>query len=137
MALPFHLIPGYIDQLVLSPSSPIVKHVPPLPVIIYSIKNILYPTLATRRIPELLDLLATAEFYRGRTLDQARAALTWNDYYSTVPPTVLLSNEETEFIHSLELQMADLRPIYIMILTKCCHLVSPPFIAVHPNSFLC
>ena len=93
--------------------------------------------MATRRIPELLDLLATAEFYRGRTLDQARAALTWNDYYSTNPPSVLLTNEETEFIHHLESQMADLRPIYIMILTKCCHLVSTPSIAARPTSSLC
>lgn len=115
---------GYIEQVVLSPKSPIVKYVPTLPVIIYSIKNILHPTLATRSssFSELLDLLATVEFYRGRTLDHARDALTWNDYYTTNPPSILLTDEETAFLKKLESDMADLRPIYITILTMCCHL---------------
>jgi hypothetical protein len=129
---PYFLV-DYIEQVVLSPKSPIVKHVPSLPVIIYSVKNILYPTLATRRISELLDLLATAEFYRGHTLDQARDALTWNDYYTTNFPRVLLTNEETTFLQKLESEMADLRPIYIAILTMCCHLVSNPPLRIYPT----
>lgn len=115
---------GYIEQVVLSPKSPIVKHVPTLPVIVYSIQNILRPRLATRRIPELLDLLATVEFYRGRTLDQARDALTWNDYYTVNPPTVLLTDQETASLKHIESEMAALRLIYVTILTTCCHLVS-------------
>lgn len=122
----------------LSPKS--LKHVPTLPVIIYSIKNILYPTLATRRIPELLDLLATAEFYRGRTLDCARHALVWDKHYTKTqnPESFPLSDEEKSFLNGLEDEMAELRPIYMRILTMCCHLVSIPSIVMsYPTSSAC
>ena len=126
--IPLSFLQDYIEQVVLSPKSPIVKHVPSLPVIIYSIKNILYPNLVPRRIPDLLDLLATAEFYRGRTLDQARAATDWNAYYHTIPneKSILLTTEDKLFLQSLESQKDALRGMYITILTRCCHLVSTP-----------
>ncbi|GLB37390.1 hypothetical protein LshimejAT787_0404410 [Lyophyllum shimeji] len=126
----------YIEREVLSPKSPIIKHVPPLEVIVYSMRNILLPDLATRRIPELLDLLATVEFYRKRTLDYAQKALVWNDYYKTEGTAVTLSHDEEEFLRKLESQESDLRKVYITILTTCCELdmyllwtATPPSIA--------
>lgn len=97
--------------------------------------------MATRRISELLDLLATAEFYRGRTLDRARYAIEWNTYYTTNPTTTPLINAKLEFLQNLESEMADLRLVYITILTMSCHLVSIPFfsyfIQLHPVVRIC
>ncbi|KAF5386846.1 hypothetical protein D9615_001988 [Tricholomella constricta] len=118
----------YIEREVLSPKSPIIKQVPPLELIVYSIQNILLPKLATRRIPDLLDLLATVEFYRKRTMDHARDAIVWNDYYKNEKTIITLTAEEEGFLKNLEKQEKSLREMYIVILTDMYLLwtASPP-----------
>ncbi|KAF8070433.1 hypothetical protein FPV67DRAFT_1019856 [Lyophyllum atratum] len=112
----------YLEREVLSPKSRIIKQVPTLDFIVYSIHKIIYPKLATRRIPDLLDLLATVEFYRKRTLDLAQEALVWNEYYKTEKTVVTLPAGEEELLNELEEKQDSMRIMYTMILTTCCQL---------------
>ncbi|KAG6831757.1 hypothetical protein H0H92_007909 [Tricholoma furcatifolium] len=112
----------YIEREVLSPKSPIIKQVPPLEVVVYAINNIFYPNFVTRRIPDLLDLLATVEFYRKRTLDYAHHATIWNEYYKVDKSVRTISHDEEEFLTLLESQKDTMRTMYIELISTGCRL---------------
>ncbi|KAG5335752.1 hypothetical protein C0989_000464 [Termitomyces sp. Mn162] len=114
----------YIEREILSPKSSIIKQVPPLQVVIYAINNILYPTLVTRRIPQLLDLLATVEFYRKRTLASSLEATIWNEYYEVQNENTVyrLSEEDGTYLKRLESDSISMRTMYITLVSECCQL---------------
>ncbi|RDB25314.1 hypothetical protein Hypma_007937 [Hypsizygus marmoreus] len=116
-----------IKEEILSPKSPFIKRVPPIEFVIYAIKNIVAAPLSSSRIPDLLHLLTIAEFYRGRTLDYARNASTWNGYYTkdneqNENALVCLSATEAAFLKKLENKNTAFRKVYIAILCTCCQL---------------
>ncbi|KAF9460769.1 hypothetical protein BDZ94DRAFT_886431 [Collybia nuda] len=116
---------SFIEEKVLSPKSELVNEVPPLWLVIYTIDSILRPTLAQDQIPDLLDLLATAEFYRGRSLDKARDAVTWSDYYQRPERRKegrpLTSSQRIELL-SLEENKHLWRKVYLTLVRRFCHL---------------
>ncbi|KAG6879648.1 hypothetical protein C0992_000090 [Termitomyces sp. T32_za158] len=116
----------YIEREVLSPKSPVIKQVPPLEVVTYAINNILHPTFITRRLPHLLDLLATVEFYRKRTLASSHEATIWNEYYEVQDENTFyrLSKEDEAYLKGLEFDNNSMRTIYITLIAECCRLVS-------------
>ncbi|KAG5645435.1 hypothetical protein DXG03_006259 [Asterophora parasitica] len=113
-----------IERDVLSPKSPIIKQVPPLDLIVYTLNQLVRPTLETRRIPDILDLLATVEFYRKTTSDHVSDALVWNDYYAKDKTVQTISKEEQQILEAYgnDEHQNTLRTIYIQILTISCDL---------------
>lgn len=132
----------YINQTILAPQSTILNIVPPVDVLAYAAKNILFPTLAQDLMPQLLDVIATVEFYRQRTLAQAKNALEWKGYYKNEgdpkadPKADALSSNEEAFLKQLNVSGESWRTVYVTILCKCCHfdlyhlwIVNPPSMA--------
>ncbi|KAF8639520.1 hypothetical protein AX17_001425 [Amanita inopinata Kibby_2008] len=113
----------YIEKTILAPQSTILNIVPPIDVLIYAAKNILFPSLAHDLMPQLLDVIATVEFYRHRTLAQADNALVWNQYYKTEDSTgsITLTDDEETFLKRLGESSQSWREVYMTILCKCCH----------------
>ncbi|KAG6911173.1 hypothetical protein DXG01_003913 [Tephrocybe rancida] len=109
---------GYIEREVLSPKSPLIKQVPTLEVVVYAIESIFTPTFVTRRIPDLLDLLATVEFYRKRTLDYAHQATVWNEYYKIDSTCLPLRSETEALLQNLEHHRDTMRQIYIQLISE-------------------
>ncbi|KAG6899425.1 hypothetical protein C0993_010392 [Termitomyces sp. T159_Od127] len=130
------IYPGYIEREVLSPKSPIIKQVPPLEVVLYAINNILYPTFITRRLPHLLDLLATVEFYRKRTLASSHEATIWSEYYEVQDEKAVyrLSKEDEAYLKELELDNISMRNIYITLISECCQLDMHLLLVAKPPS---
>ncbi|KAG6872947.1 hypothetical protein C0995_004831 [Termitomyces sp. Mi166 len=114
----------FIEREILSPKSPVIKQVPPLEVVIFAINNILCPSFVTQRIPHLLDLLATVEFYRKRTLASSHEATIWNDYYEVQNETTVyrLSEEDEAYLKGLESDNNSMRIMYITLISECCRL---------------
>lgn len=75
----------------------------------------------------MLDLFATAEFYREYTLSEARNALVWNAYYMKDATTISLAAEEEAFLQELEEKDASWRKMYMEIICQCCRMVSTRF----------
>jgi hypothetical protein len=117
----------YIEQAILSPKATMMTAVPSLKITIYAIRNIMYPKLAKGQIPDLLDLLATVEFYRARTLDKSQDALVWNDYYNGKgkgEEARTLTVMETGELLSLGDKKHLWRQVYVDIVGQLCKIVS-------------
>uniref|UniRef100_A0A0W0EX58 Uncharacterized protein n=1 Tax=Moniliophthora roreri TaxID=221103 RepID=A0A0W0EX58_MONRR len=74
---------------------------PPLELISYAIRDMMYPTfISPSRAPDLLDLIATAESYRMRAVEKADTAREFNNYYSTRRATEIdiLTAEELDVV---------------------------------------
>ncbi|KAF8629397.1 hypothetical protein AX15_003452 [Amanita polypyramis BW_CC] len=113
----------YIEQTILPPESTILGAVPPVDVLAYAAKNILFPVLAQDLIPELLDVIATVEFYRQRTLTQAKNALEMKSHYKDEDEAkaIFLNSDEEAFLEHLNVLDDSWRKVYITILRECCH----------------
>lgn len=101
--------------------------------ILHCIKISIYPTLKIHAIPDLLDLLASIEWYRHRALSAARSALVWNTYYRNDPAVPTLSDEEESVLRAIENKNKSWRMVYITTLCCLCKLVSLAivFVAFH------
>lgn len=123
--------------MVLSPKAELVNEVPPLWLVIYAIENILHPRLVKEQIPDLLDLLATVEFYRGRTLDKARDAVVWSKYYEREgreEGQPLTASQRNKLL-SLEDKKHLWRRVYLSLVKKYLYVVSNDILFFHtPNS---
>jgi len=99
---------------------------PPLDVLCYAIKNIMYPDFLLCQIPDLLDLLAVVELYRQEASTQARAALVFNDFYQNDDTVVSLTRKEKERIERIgdEAICVEQRRLYTLIWVHLCKLVS-------------
>ncbi|KAG6857718.1 hypothetical protein H0H87_004134 [Tephrocybe sp. NHM501043] len=126
----------FIKLKVLSPKSPFIKQVPPLLDVVKTIYTLFEPKLDTRHISDLLDLLATVEFYRKRTLDHANLATIWNNHYNEDSNTdcLPLDYETAEFLQQLVSQAGAMRDIYITLILTCCSLYFPTLNANYAES---
>ncbi|TFK75465.1 hypothetical protein BDN72DRAFT_832343 [Pluteus cervinus] len=109
----------FVNETVLSPDSPLTKHVPSLDIIVYGIKRHLYPEPILDGIPDLLDLLATAEWYRQKTLSAAQNALVWNTYYKNKPKFTLTADDQ-KVLNEFEAKKESWRKMYLTILLSLC-----------------
>ena len=95
-------------------------------VLVYSAKNILFPSLAEDLIPQLLDIVATVESYRQRTLAQAKDVL--ERQLQDKPEdgeTVAFNPDEEAFLKRFNTPDDSWRKVYMTILCNCCHFASP------------
>lgn len=113
---------AYIEQhFVASAKGP-----PPLDVIVYAARNILFPTLNNDQIPDLLDLLSTVETYRKHIVLKADDALAFHAYWKNenVDESVLLTAEEHRFIGSIVADSMIMRDSYKSVISALCQMVS-------------
>jgi hypothetical protein len=121
----FSLVSAYIQDHALANTPK--RTIPPVDVIIYAARNILYPSFLYSDIPELLDLLSIVEFYRLRVIEVARNASLWNNYYKTSKETDrdILTREEEKILKRLtkESRIQAQRYVYRTLISQCCQLV--------------
>ncbi|KAF8891736.1 hypothetical protein BD779DRAFT_1670706 [Infundibulicybe gibba] len=112
----------FIDQTIALPNSPLAGYTPTLQTVIYAVKNILFPHLARHRIPDLLNLLTTVEFYRKNALAQAEYAIAWQEYYENDPDVVLLTPKEELAFRTMKQHDLAYREMYIRSISWSCAL---------------
>ncbi|KAK2464286.1 hypothetical protein APHAL10511_003743 [Amanita phalloides] len=114
----------YISETILASQSTILNIEPPVEVLVYVAKKILFPNLAQNMIPQLLDVVANVEFYRQRMQVQAKTALKGKNSHMNEDnsKTISLSNDDEVFLEKLEVSSDSWRQVYMTILCKCCHL---------------
>ncbi|ESK93688.1 hypothetical protein Moror_1505 [Moniliophthora roreri MCA 2997] len=108
---------------------------PPLELISYAIRDMMYPTfISPSRAPDLLDLIATAESYRMRAVEKADTAREFNNYYSTRRATeidiltaeeldvVLLTEEEQIILDKVIANAPETRQKYVDLVLGYCQL---------------
>ncbi|CAA7261649.1 unnamed protein product [Cyclocybe aegerita] len=100
------------------------SRIPPLDIILYAIKGILYPTPIYEQIPGLIRLLTMAEFHRLRAINIASNALSIQSYYQDNPdPSVMLLSDETEGYFKAFVDTgssAEWRAMFMKLLSICC-----------------
>jgi len=119
------LIYSYIEDHVLS-DPPSKRTVPPLDVIIYAVRNILYPTFLHSDIPALLSLFSIVEQYRLRAVELARNASVWSNYYKASKEDLKdgLTRDEEKVLNRLmkESRIQAQRHVYRTLILQCCQL---------------
>ena len=98
---------------------------PPLPLMIYAIRNILEPTLVLSLIPELLKLLVHLEVLRTHTVSLANELL--QPTGDTDPSGQSLDTDDREALVALTKpsRVSSQRTIFRKIIHACCLLVHP------------
>ncbi len=100
-------------------------------VLVYAAKNILFPSLAEDLIPQLLDIIAAIEFYRQRALARAKKALQKQTHSKSEDKNASFNSDEEAFLKQLDIPDDSWRKVYMTILCKCCHFVSPLLLAIY------
>jgi len=110
--------------------------VPPLQMITYETRKIIYPDLLYNHIPTLLELLYNVELYRLYTVRKAKEAISFDNYYKLEQyDGPGLTKEEIETLEDFQAHGEGARGLYIDILKQFCTLVSlrNPYIAYFDN----
>ncbi|KAF8348366.1 hypothetical protein F5887DRAFT_644155 [Amanita rubescens] len=107
----------FITETILAPQSTISNSTPPVDVLVYAAKNILFPSLAEDLIPQLLDIIAAIEFYRQRALTRAKKAIQRSRSEDKNAP---FNSDEEAFLKQLDTPKDSWRKVYMTILCKCC-----------------
>ncbi|KAI1787823.1 hypothetical protein LXA43DRAFT_1064075 [Ganoderma leucocontextum] len=97
---------------------------PPLPVLLYAIRNILQPSLLLDQIPELLALVVHLEIFRTNTIENIHRLLQRDKSFprNNSPSVRLLSHQHRALLHSLASpkQLSATRTIYRKIIHGSC-----------------
>ncbi|KAF9476350.1 hypothetical protein BDN70DRAFT_882512 [Pholiota conissans] len=94
---------------------------PPLNLVVYAIKNIIFPSFLPELMSEFLHLLTMVEFYRQKMTERASELLVWDLYCrSEGDPSVCLTPEERKFCEKLDQHQESLRKIYLNVVSECC-----------------
>ncbi|KAF9501791.1 hypothetical protein BDN71DRAFT_1438486 [Pleurotus eryngii] len=110
----------YIEQhFVASAKGP-----PPLDVLIYASRNILFPTLNIDQMSDLLDLLSTVETHRRHIVLKADDALAFHAHWKNenVEESVLLTAEEYHFVGSIVVENSAMRDSYKSVISALCQM---------------
>ncbi|KAJ7646043.1 hypothetical protein DFH06DRAFT_581974 [Mycena polygramma] len=118
---------AYIEtNLVTNPNSLFKRHVPPLDIVLFAIRNLLTLPDAPRLrdIPDLLDFATTIEFYRTLALKKVQEALTIHRYYQANPDDghLPLTDEEVRCLRAHKANDTNLRDIYIEMVLQYCQI---------------
>ncbi|KAM5531104.1 hypothetical protein V8D89_015218 [Ganoderma adspersum] len=107
---------------------------PPLPVLLYAIRNILEPSFLLVQIQDLLDLIVHLEIFRINTVEKVQHILRRDQSFrpNNSPSVRLLSDQHRSILHSFTStsQLTAARIIYRKIIHGCC-LLSAHFIPKH------
>lgn len=92
--------------------------IPPLDLLTYAIRGILFPTfLGPSRIPDVLDLLSNVEYYRCVCKEKAGNAAVLDEFFGFRDrKAVLLSKEERKCLADIEAQSSLLRSRFLTLL---------------------
>ncbi|KAK7473038.1 hypothetical protein VKT23_001142 [Stygiomarasmius scandens] len=97
--------------------------VPPLQMITYETRKIIYPDLLYNHIPTLLELLYNVELYRLYTVRKAEEAISFDNYYKLEQyDGPGLTKEEIETLEDFQAHGEAARELYIDILKRFCTL---------------
>lgn len=98
---------------------------PPLEILLYAIKSILYPTFLYEQIDAFLRLLTMIEFHRIRATTKATSAHAWQLYFKSNPnpDVILLSEPVEEAFKEHKDQDADWRAVFMKIVSTCITIV--------------
>ncbi|KAG7090995.1 hypothetical protein E1B28_010062 [Marasmius oreades] len=94
------------------------NRIPPLELLTYAIRNILFPSfLGPRRIPDILDLLLNVEHYRCVCKQKVETAAVLDEFYALRDRrAILLSKEERRCLAAIEAQAPSLRSRFLTLL---------------------
>ncbi|KAF9268723.1 hypothetical protein L218DRAFT_954171 [Marasmius fiardii PR-910] len=92
--------------------------IPPLELLTYAIRDILFPSfLGPCRIPDVLDLLSNVEHYRCVCKEKAGKAVVYDEFYSfSDRKAILLSKEERSSLDDIGEQASPLRARFLNLL---------------------
>ncbi|PIL30987.1 hypothetical protein GSI_05680 [Ganoderma sinense ZZ0214-1] len=97
---------------------------PPLPLLLYAIRNILEPSFLLLQTPELLDLIVHLEIFRLNAADKVQHILRRDQSFrrNNSPPVRLLSDQDRSILRSFisTSQLTATRIIYRKIIHGCC-----------------
>ena len=128
--LPFN--PAILDSALAHHEGQLRERIPPLEIVIYTLKRILYlPGL--QLVSELLHLVSMVEYHRTEVTRKASEALIFNTYYKQKPNPQyqLLDGKVEEYYTHLTNTQGALRKIFMEIVVECCITVSPAMSSYH------
>ncbi|KIM45197.1 hypothetical protein M413DRAFT_441878 [Hebeloma cylindrosporum] len=112
---------GILDNALLHHEGQLRDRIPPLDLVIYTLKTILYLP-SPQFLSELLHLVSIVEYYRTEVTQKASKALVFNTYYKENPdqPYQLLDEKTEEYYTHLTNTQDSLRKIFMEIVVECC-----------------
>lgn len=118
--------PAILDSALLHHGGQLRDRIPPLDIVVYTLKSILYPP-SPKLVSELLHLVSIVEHYRIEVTRKASEALVFNTYYKNNPDpqSQLLDRKVEEYYTHLTDTQDTLRKIFMEIVVECCITVSP------------
>ncbi|KAF8973167.1 hypothetical protein BDZ97DRAFT_1912740 [Flammula alnicola] len=94
---------------------------PPLDVVVYALKSILFPSFLPELMSEFIHLFTMVEFYRLHATEKASTLLTWHTFYADdATPKVHLTKDEEEYCSNLVETQEEIRNMFIDIIAECC-----------------
>ncbi|PCH36694.1 hypothetical protein WOLCODRAFT_82666 [Wolfiporia cocos MD-104 SS10] len=107
-------------QVIESVGSP-KSHCPPLPLLKYTIFNILTPTFLLDQIPDLLTLLGHVNLMRKHAISKTSTMLLWNDYYRQNPSATIrtLEDDDERRLRQFVSQSNKMQQLYTTIVNTC------------------
>jgi hypothetical protein len=126
MVHPLTFNPAILDSALLHHAGQLRDRIPPLDVVVFALKIILYRP-GPKLISELLHLVSIVEYYRTEVTKKASRALVFNTYYkeNPDPQNQLLDGKVEECYTHLADTQDTLRKIFMEIVVECCVMVSP------------
>lgn len=114
------------DKTLSSTEEQLEDRAPPLDIVIYALKSIIYPKFLPHLMSDFLRLFSMVEFYRIRVNKKVDDALVWNTYYKEhptpgVPP--LKEDDEAFFQHIVD-NNEHMRKMFMRVVVTCCFIVS-------------
>jgi hypothetical protein len=123
MVHPLTFNPAILDSALLHHGGQLHDRIPPLDIVVYTLKSILYLP-GPKLVSELLHLVSMVEYYRIEVTRKASDALVFNTYYKDNPDPQqhhqLLDGKVEEYYTHLTDTQGTLRKIFIEIVVECC-----------------
>ncbi|KAK1230495.1 hypothetical protein PQX77_006423 [Marasmius sp. AFHP31] len=101
-----------------------IEAIPPPEVLIFAVRDILFPTfLGPTRIVDILDLVTNIEYYRLACMQKVDDATVFQDFYSMRHPEVaLLTEEELGTLRKVTAENSSLRSQFLSLVLEYCQL---------------
>jgi len=123
--VPLTFNPAILDSALLHHGGQFRDRIPPLDIVIFTLKSILYLP-GQKLVSELLHLISMVEYYRIEVTRKASRVLVFNTYYkeNPGPKYQLLDEKVEEFYTHLTDTQDTLRTMFMEIVVECCVTVS-------------
>ncbi|KAF9524018.1 hypothetical protein CPB83DRAFT_839263 [Crepidotus variabilis] len=97
---------------------------PPLGLLVYAVKSILYPTVIYEQISDLVRLFTMIDFWRQRSMGEVKTAVIWDDYFASSGdkgqmPYTQLTDDVRGILLGHQEDALGWRRIFMRIVCKC------------------